>query len=162
MRRIAGIHRVLLSCLVLTLLVLPAWLAAAQQQNQPQQNQASTPEGQQIIQKEQALWQAIKNKDHSAIDSMTGPTAIFISRRGAQTKWEFMNTTLPQLNIQSGTPTNFQVRLPGPDTRIVTYQMNPTGTIGGQPLAPTIWVTTVWYNQGGTWLVVCHQVTPVG
>jgi hypothetical protein len=153
---------VLLSGLVLTLLSLPAWLTAAQQPNQAQQNQASTPAGQEIIQKEQALWQAIRNKDRAAIDSMTGPTAIFVGRRGLQTKWEFMNATLPQLNLQSGSPANFQVRMPGADTRIVVSQVNQSGTMAGQPVAPTIWVTTVWYNQGGTWLVVSHQVTPAG
>lgn len=157
MRHTGSFTRVLLSGLVLTLLSLPGWLIAAQQQ---QQNQASTPEGQQIIQKEQTFWQAIKNKDHGAIDSMTGPTAVFVTPRGVQTKWDFMNATLPQLNLQSGSPSNFQVRLPGPDTRIVIYQVNQSGTIAGQPLAPTIWVTTAWYNQGGTWLVVSHQVTP--
>lgn len=158
MRPTRSFTRVLLSGLVLTLLALPSWLLAAQQQ----QNQASTPEGQEIIQKEQSFWQAIRNKDHGAIDSMTGSTAIFVSRRGAQTKWEFMNATLPQLNLQSSSLSNFQVRLPGPDTRIVIFQVNQSGTIAGQPLAPTIWVTTVWYNQGGTWLVVSHQITPAG
>lgn len=154
--------RVLLPSLLLTLLSVPGGVTVAQQQPPPPPNQASTPEGQQIIQREQAFRQALKNKDRTAIDAMTGPTAVFVNPKGIQTKWEYMSTTLSQLTLENQSMSNIQVRLPGADTRIIIYQVNQSGTLAGQPLPATGWVTSAWYNQNGNWLMVCHQVTPAG
>jgi len=147
------ITRMVVPGLLVMLLSLPAWLATAQQE------QASTPEGQQIIQQEQSMWQALKNKDRAALDAMTGSTAMFVTDKGTQNKWDFLNS-LPQLNLQTNSLSNIQVRMPGGDSRIVTYQLHQSGTMAGQPLPATAWVTSVWYNQNGKWLLVSHQVTP--
>lgn len=157
MRCSQRIHAAVITALLLTLLGLPTGLMA--QFNVPQ-NQAATPEGQEVMKQEQAFRQALKNKDRAAMDGMIGATAIIVNPQGAKTKWQFLEM-LQQMNLQTDTVSNVQVRLPGPDTRIVAYQVNQTGTLNGKPLPATSLITSVWYNQNGKWMMVSHQATPI-
>lgn len=139
-------------------LALPAWMTAV---SQGTQEQAATPAGQEIIQRERAMWQAIKSKDRATLDGMIGPTAMFVNPQGVENKWQFLQS-LPNLSLQDATISNVQVRMPGADSRVVTYQMTQYGTLAGQPLPRTAWVTSVWYRLNGQWALVSRQMTPVG
>ena len=43
------------------------------------------------------------------------------------------------------------------NAKAVTYTVDQTGSMMGQPLPAKVYSTTIWANHGGTWMAVFHQ-----
>jgi hypothetical protein len=112
--------------------------------------------------KEQVTWQAWKDHDGKAVESMTPENAVNISggiiMEGKQRVLK--GFTDPDCKVNSFSLSDFSYMWLDKDTVIVRYTANQDVACKGQkPLVGNVIASSVWHKQNGTWTVPYHQET---
>jgi hypothetical protein len=118
---------------------------------------AQTPD--MLMKREQAMLTAVEKKDWTAFNQLTLPTGWNVDENGAMSVADFLKMTADpkfDLNVKM-TASDMKVMDVNATTKIVTYKLDQKGTFMGTPFPPTVYASTVWVNQGGTWKAAFHQ-----
>jgi hypothetical protein len=118
---------------------------------------AQTPD--MLMKREQAMLTAVEKKDWTAFNQLTLPTGWNVDENGAMSVADFLKMTADpkfDLNVKM-TASDMKVMDVNATTKIVTYKLDQKGTCMGTTFPPTVYASTVWVNQGGTWKAAFHQ-----
>jgi hypothetical protein len=112
-----------------------------------------------LMKREQALLQSLEKKDWTTFKQMVTMEALNVDENGAMSVAEFLKAVAdPKADFSvRSTTSDMKVVDVNATTKIVTYKLSQKGTFMGQPFPPTVYASTVWANQGGTWRAVFHQ-----
>ncbi|MGA9993802.1 MAG: DUF4440 domain-containing protein [Pyrinomonadaceae bacterium] len=129
-------------------------------------NAATTPKAEatvadaDVIAKEKAIWDTIKNKNYDGFAAMLADDAIEVSDNGVYDKAGIVK------NVKTFEPTeitfsDWKVTKIDKDAAVVSYTVSVKGNSNGKPLPPntTARGSSAWLNRGGKWLAVYHQET---
>jgi len=111
---------------------------------------------------EEARNQAILKGDFAAIDRMTSEDYTFVTLRGEmRTKAEIVKGFQSgSFKYQSREISDLNVRVYG-DAAVVTGRSIQKGTENGKDYSGDYWFTRVYAKQGGRWVTVALQTTPI-
>jgi hypothetical protein len=118
---------------------------------------AQTPD--MLMKREQAMLTAVEKKDWPAFKQIVTPTGWNVDENGAMGIAEFLKMTEDpkfDMTVQMKA-SDMKVMDVNATTKIVTYKLDQKGTFMGMALPPTVYASTVWVNQGGTWRAAFHQ-----
>jgi hypothetical protein len=112
-----------------------------------------------LMKREQALLQSLEKKDWTTFKQMVTMEALNVDEKGAMSVAEFLNAVAdPKADFSvRSTTSDMKVVDVNATTKIVAYKLSQKGTFMGQAFPPTVYASTVWANQGGTWRAVFHQ-----
>jgi hypothetical protein len=114
-----------------------------------------------IVAKENAVWQAAKEKDLQLFSALLGDDALMIFTSGVVTKGEYLRS-IAERNITSYALSNFSVFIPASDTAIVLYEATITGVFHAKPVTSyKVREASVWVRRSGKWVAVLNQETPM-
>ena len=117
---------------------------------------------QEIKRLEEARNQAILKGDFAAIDRMTSEDYTFVTLRGEmRTKAEIVSGFKSgSFKYQSREISDLNVRVYG-KAAVVTGRSIQKGTENGKDYSGDYWFTRVYAKQGGRWVTVALQTTPI-
>jgi hypothetical protein len=115
--------------------------------------------------KEQAGWQAWKDKDSKAFMEMLPENAINIAGGMMDNGRSNVLKDMASANceIAGFSLSDFAYMWLDKDTVLMTYKASQDGTCGGTKIPPKVIASSIWQKQGGKWLSPFHQETvPAG
>ena len=111
--------------------------------------------------KEQAGWQAWKDKDSKAFDEMLPENAINIAGgtmdNGKSNIMKDMGSA--DCAIASFSLSDFAYMWLDKDTVLMTYKADQDGTCSGTKIPSKVIASSIWQKQGGKWVSPFHQET---
>ncbi len=115
----------------------------------------ASPEGDAIIAKEKATWEAWKNKDEAALRKLTSKDfrEVTPSRIGGL---DDSVASMKKTEIKSFEMNDAKVVFPDPDTGVLTYKVAMKGTQDGKDISGTYYSGAIWRKIGGEWLLVFY------
>lgn len=116
-----------------------------------------------VMAKEHALIEAVKARNAKTFGAGVMPGAWMIDENGPMNVDDFikmLGDPKTDISIQMLKASDMNVVDLDATTALVTYKVDQKGTFMGQPLAPVVYVSTIWANHGGTWTAVFHQESP--
>jgi hypothetical protein len=116
---------------------------------------------QKIIENSKATWEAYKSRNVAALKEHTGEDYMSYGLTGpSDLKQDIAALTDKSLTVEAYTIDDPRVTMATKDVAILRYKCELKGTIQGKPLKPS-YVTEVWVNRGGKWMIVSYQETPI-
>lgn len=112
-----------------------------------------------LMKYENELLAMFAKKDFASFKKRIVPGSWSIDEGGATTIDDLIKqVTDPKANLTwSYKVSDMKVVDLGTGTKAVTYTVDQTGSMMGQPFPPRVYSTTVWANHGGSWMAVFHQ-----
>lgn len=114
--------------------------------------------------KEQAGWQAWKDKDPKFFDGILPDNAINIAGGSMDNSKSSIIKGMAAANCQIAgfTLSDFAYMWLDKDTVLMTYKANQDGTCGGNKIAPKVIASSIWQKKGDKWVSPFHQETVAG
>src|SRR2546423_6763340 len=114
----------------------------------------------QLVEMENALWNAWKNKDAKPFETHLSANSVMVSENGVSGKQD-MTKELASMpcEIKSFTLSDWKMTKYDADAALLTYKGVTEGTCGGQPI-PAAWASSLWVRKNGTRQAAFHQETP--
>ena len=143
--------------LAFTFVIGPFSHAAAQPGSQSTARRDSA-----IIALERRGWEAVKRKDTAAVFALTGGEFLYVQPWGmrrmslANAPNAFANCETASYAMDSATVTPA-----GSSTAVLTYRLTIDQTCGGERVPSPIYVTEVWTQRNGKWVVLTRTDTIV-
>ena len=104
------------------------------------------------VERERAVWDALKRRDYDAFASYLDPASVEVEPEGVFDKAGTVNA-VKMFDASTAQLSEFKTIRVNPTTDLVTYLVTIPGPVDDH-LA-----TTVWVNRGGKWQAVFHQGT---
>lgn len=115
--------------------------------------------------KEQAGWQAWKDKDSKPFEEMLPENSINIAGGTMDSGKSNIIKGMASANcaVASFSLSDFSYMWLDKDTVLMTYKANQDGTCGGKQIPGKVIASSIWQKQGGKWVSPFHQETvPAG
>ena len=115
--------------------------------------------------KEQAGWQAWKDKDSKAFEEMLPENSINIAGGMMDSGKSNIIKGMASANcaVASFSLSDFAYMWLDKDTVLMTYKANQDGTCGGTKIPGKVIASSIWQKQAGKWVSPFHQETvPAG
>ena len=141
----------------ISLFLLTAALAAAQQSQPPAQGGPAVLRDE-IVAQERAGLDALKAGDVSAFASATADDAVFVDAAGPATKAEVVRNVGGFLLREYAMSDIRFVRL-APDSGLIVYRMTESGTSHGKDFSAKVLVSSIWAKRSGRWVCLFSQET---
>jgi len=111
--------------------------------------------------KEQAGWQAWKDKDSKAFDDMIPEKSVNIVGGSMDSGKSNIMKSMVAANcaIAAFKLSDFAYMWLDKDTVLMTYKASQDGTCGGAKIPGNIIASSIWQKQGGKWVSPFHQET---
>lgn len=111
--------------------------------------------------KEQAGWQAWKDKDTKAFDEMLPDSSINIVGGSIENGKSNIMKDMAAANcaVASFGLSDFTYIWLDKDTVLMTYKASQDGTCSGNKIPPKVIASSIWQKQGGKWVSPFHQET---
>ena len=147
--------------LTLAALALMCGTAAAQDVNEPTQQQAAPVSTANTLDKalvanERKMNDAVAKGDKAAFVSLVSPNAWSADGGGFMKVSDFV-AAFDQIKVTSWAMSDEKVNWIDGNNAIVTYKWVGAGTFQGQPIPATVYVSTVWTKKGDKWVATYHQ-----
>jgi hypothetical protein len=114
-----------------------------------------------IIAKEKAAWDSIKQKDYDAFGKMLASDYIEVTDEGVFDKAGIV-ADIKDFNLTDVTFSDWKMLSIDNDAAIITYNTTLKATYKGKDVPPGPYrAAGAWVNRDGTWLAVFYQQTPV-
>ncbi len=160
-------RKLLIVALMLTL--LPAFLHAYQ--DSPPKDSASGHAGHrvgtgtkalenQLVGNEQRLAESEKTRDKQLLEQALADDFIFVAYNGEVFTKPKIVQAAKYMDISQYRMQNFKVRVLGPQSALLTYDLLVQGNIAGKELPQKEYASSVWVAKDGRWILVFHQETP--
>jgi hypothetical protein len=107
------------------------------------------------LQRETAVWQAVKVKDMDAFAASMSPDFVGVYSEGTHDRERELRIVRNQA-LRSFAIGNFHARLVDPNDMLVTYSADVQGMEDGSSFSGRYWNTSWWHQSGGKWLTVYH------
>lgn len=108
------------------------------------------------IEREKAVWEALKRKDYDTFASFLDSAQVEVEPHGVYDKAGTLKL-VRTFDASKGELSDFKTVKINDDATLVTYVVTISGPKPEKGRASTIWV-----NRGGKWSALYHQGTPVG
>ena len=112
--------------------------------------------------KEQAAWQAFKDKNATAFGAMITDDAINIAGGLMQKGKQDLVKSVNECTTNSFSLSDFSFLWIDKDAVILTYNASQDVTCGGQKQPAKVIASSVWQKKGGKWVSPFHQETAAG
>jgi hypothetical protein len=111
--------------------------------------------------KEQAGWQAWKDKNPKAFDDILPENSINIAGGSMDNGKSniIKGMTTANCEVASFSLSDFSYMWLDKDTVLMTYKASQDGSCGGTKIAPKVIASSIWQKQGGKWVSPFHQET---
>ena len=116
---------------------------------------AQTPTKDEIMAKENAAWQAFKDKKSDDFKKLVDKDFKGVYADGIYDMAKEM-TAMSQWNMKSFSISDYNMFSDEKDVIVTTYTVTLTGTFDGQDMAGTYNCGTVWKMEGTDWLAIFH------
>lgn len=120
---------------------------------------AATPDRNQVIDREQAAWQAYKDKKADVFRKMVSDNYRGIYPDAIYTVDGEMRS-LRETDLKSFSLSRFDIVSTDDDTMIVTYEAQVQASRGSKDTSSTYNAASVWQKHGSDWQVVLHTNVP--
>lgn len=111
--------------------------------------------------RENAIWQAVKDKQPDRFGAMLAPSYTAVYAYGVQDKTQEVDG-MRGVNLRSFALSSFQGRAPDARTLIVTYRADVQGDAGGHDFTGGYWCSSVWRLVNGQWRGALHTEARAG
>jgi ketosteroid isomerase-like protein len=119
----------------------------------------------QILSNEKSYWEAVKNKDSRAVESLTADRCLVVGADGVRAMrreelgelMKSMPSELGDYGIEDG---NVEFIQASDDVAIVAYKVRTEYRSEGGPQRAEAFDTTVWVKRDGEWKCALHTETP--
>lgn len=105
--------------------------------------------------KENAAWQAFKDKKADDFKKVVSPVMIGVYADGIADMNKEMSD-MQKWDMKSFAISNYKVTSAGADIAIATYTVKVAGTYGGKDASATYNAGSVWKQQGADWQAIFH------
>lgn len=112
--------------------------------------------------KEQAAWQAFKDKNAKAFGDILTDDAINIAGGMMQKGKQEIVKGMDGCTVNNFSLSDFSFLWIDKDAVIITYTGTQDATCGGQKQPGKVLASSVWQKKGGKWLSSFHQETTTG
>ncbi|HLW53960.1 MAG TPA: nuclear transport factor 2 family protein [Candidatus Angelobacter sp.] len=103
---------------------------------------------------------AERNHDIRSLQQTFADDMIYVAYNGVQLSKQKLLDGLGQLKISGYSMKNFSVKPLGPNSMLLTYDLEVKGSILGSDLPPRSRATSIWENRGDHWMLIYHSETP--
>lgn len=115
----------------------------------------------QIRGKENAVWEAAKQRDMHRFADLVADDARMVFVSGVMTKQEYMQEASTR-TITDYSLEDFQFFMPAKGIVITFYRATVSGTSNGKTFPPsTVRESSLWVRRDGKWVAVWNQETPI-
>ncbi len=108
-----------------------------------------------LIEKEKALWEAVKNKKFDEFRSRLASDYKAVYTDGMKNLDQEVES-VKQGDLKSYALTDTSVKLIDKDAALVTYKTTVQGSAGGQDFSGTYNTASIWVKRQGKWVGVFH------
>ena len=124
-------------------------------------SRSSASEIRKVMQLEEEVWKAAKERDARAFAKLVPADALMIFRSGVVTQPEYL-ATMQGRTLEENKIEDVRGFMPNSKTVILTYKTVRAGSYEGKPFpsAPVIESTT-WVKRGKRWVAILNQETPI-
>jgi Domain of unknown function (DUF4440) len=105
--------------------------------------------------KEKALWEALKTHDASVFESSLASDYTGVYADGVRNRKEEI-AAIPTINLKDYAISNVNIAGPLRDATLVTYKITIEGTRSGRDISGAYYVSSLWVSRGGLWRNVLH------
>ena len=115
-----------------------------------------------VVAQEQAILDAIANKDTVAFNRALGSDFVYVDANGAM-RWQMSKTStiLPACILGTGWSLDHPMTTEvGTDLVVLTYSSSGKAVCEGRPAPSPVNSMSVWRKRGGRWVAVAHSETP--
>src|SRR5215203_4793458 len=109
--------------------------------------------------KENAAWQAFKDKKGDDFRKVVSANMIGVYSEGIQDLQKEISS-MQQWEMKSFAISDYKVTAAGDDTAVTTYTVKIDGTIAGKDASGTMNAGSVWKKEGGEWKAIFHTNVP--
>ena len=110
-----------------------------------------------VIAKEKAAWDAVKNKNSEGFRKIMADNGLYVSHHGVLDPAGIVRETA-ELDLTDLSFSDWKVVPIDKDAVVVTYTAHINGRIKGMPLVSSqVRSSTAWANRNGDWLAIYHQ-----
>jgi hypothetical protein len=110
-----------------------------------------------VIAKEKAAWDAVRQKDFAGFRQIMAGDGIYVSHHGVLDPAGTVNE-IKELDLTNVSFFDWKVLPIDKDAVLVTYTAHINGRIKGQPLvSSSVRGSTAWVKRDGQWLAIYHQ-----
>jgi hypothetical protein len=115
-----------------------------------------------LMARENAAWQAFKEKDAAGFKKVVSPKMIGVYDDGISTlKKELAD--MKKWDMKSFSISDYKVLASGADTMVSSYKVTLAGTFDGKDAGGTYYAGSVWQMMNGEWRAIFHtNVKPAG
>lgn len=146
----------------ITVLLFAAGIAAAASGQEGSSGKAaSEPDLKEtLIAREKQSWEAWKNRDGRFFQDFLSNDHVEIGFGGITDKAAVVaGVGSPACVVKSYTVDQFELRLFGPDTALLTYYADQDTTCGQNPVPHPVWVGSLYVRRGERWWNAAYQQT---
>jgi hypothetical protein len=157
----------LLPVLSLAMLLIGCASPSTNQTTVTNANRAATPSPAkaisetEVIEREKAIWDAIKNKDHTTFANTLAEEQLEVGDTGVSDKATSVNF-IKRFEPTDVNLSNWKVLPIDQDAVVVIYDADVKGKIDGKEFpAYKVHASSAWVDRGGKWLAIYHQESQV-
>ena len=107
------------------------------------------------LQRETAVWQAVKAKRMDAFAASMSPDFVGVYSEGTHDRARELEVVRIQ-SLRSFAIHNFRARMVDRNSMLMTYSADVRGTYRGASFSGRYWNTSLWHRRAGKWLTVYH------
>jgi len=116
----------------------------------------AAPDTDALMQKENAAWQAFKDKNADAFKKIVSANMTAVYAEGLYDTQKEVDS-MAKWDIKSFAINDYKVNSPGSNVAIATYTVTLDGTFNGKDASGTYNASTVWYKKSGEeWRAIFH------
>ena len=112
----------------------------------------------QIIAQERAELDALKTGDMTTFSNLVAEDAVFLDSQGPAGKAVIVQHTV-EFRLHDYTMSGVQVVPASPDSGLIIYKIDETGTSHGKEFKASVYVSALWVKRGGKWQCAFSQET---
>ena len=116
---------------------------------------AATPDKAAMMAKENAAWQAFKDKKADDFKKLVDKDIRCVYDNGISNMQKELDD-MPKWDIKSFTISDFDMFSDEKDVIVTTYTVKVEGTNGGKDMSATYNAGSVWKEENGQWLAIFH------
>jgi hypothetical protein len=115
----------------------------------------AAPEPAAMMEKENAAWQAFKDKKTDDFKKYVSANLMAVYADGFHDTQKEVNS-MSRWDIKSFALSDYKINSPGPDVVIATYSVKLDGTFDNKDASGMYNSSTVWYKKGKEWTAIFH------
>jgi hypothetical protein len=117
---------------------------------------AAPPDTDALMKKENAAWQAFKDKKADDFKKIVSANMMAVYAEGVYDSQKEVDS-MAKWDIKSFAISDYKVSSPGPNVAIATYTVKVEGTFDGKDASGTYNSSSVWYKKRGEeWMAIFH------